>query len=111
MSESSYRDAAARLRAALWLLGDYRGPSPLGHPDARLDVADTLTRRLIGGESVRDLADETWPDLADGVERVHELVIAVLAADPYRHRMSLGRAAGIDRETWADLTPAAPVTQ
>lgn len=105
MSEASYREAAARYRRVLGLLGEFRGPcEACGHPDARHEVAEAIAGAVVAGNGPLLVADNyllrPWAEGA--VRTVHEVTIAVLAAHPLRHRMTSGRAAGIDREVWAE---------
>lgn len=114
MSVSSYRDAAARLRAALDLLGRYRGPCGLcGHPDARHRQADAIVEGLLAGDDVEEVADDYLSSdlgVLFRAELAYQVAFATLAADPRLHGLTRGRAAGIDREVWADLAapPDAP---
>lgn len=101
MSADSYRDAARRLRHHLTLLGTVQSPCGMcGHPDQRHRVAEAIAERVAAGED----AQAVWRDYKEGSGQVHalELTVAVLAADRRRHGITLGRAAGIDREVWAE---------
>jgi hypothetical protein len=113
VSVDTYRAAAVRLRDGLSAVGSYAGPCECcGGPDSRHRVADAITDRVIAGEAASSVAREFLSrPFVDPSFVVHELVIAVLAAHPGRHRMTRGRAAGIDREVWADLLDQAPVAR
>lgn len=105
MTARSYREAVARYREALDLLGPYRGPCGIcsNHPDARHRQADAIAGALAGGDGPAQVA----ADYMDGplAETVALMVaVAALAADRRLHGLTAGRAAGIDREVWADAS-------
>jgi hypothetical protein len=110
MSADTYRDAARRLRDALDQLGPYRGACGLcGWPDARHRLADSISGAILAGDSPEDVAGDYLPGgVTPAAVRVAlEVTVAVLAAHPYRHRLTRDAAAGLDREVWADLTEPA----
>lgn len=111
MSVESYQAAAARLREVLDLLGPYRGRCAMcGHPDARHRQADAIAGAVCAEDGPQVAAEEYLrPDveMLEGVLIAQVVAIAVLGAAPARHRVTCGRAAGIDREVWADVLPAA----
>lgn len=114
VSDDTYRAAAARLREALDVLGPYRGRCGCcGGPDARHQVADAITGRLLAGEDTATVADDygIGAGLDQGWRCAHAWMLAAVVAEarPRRHTLTFGRAAGIDREVWADvLEPVAP---
>lgn len=107
MSVDTYRAAVVRLREALDVLGGYRGPCALcgWHPDARHRQADAIAGGMLAGDSVEAVADDYLTDerAAARVEKALRVAFAVVAADPRRHGLTRGRAAGVDREVWADV--------
>lgn len=101
MSASTYREALVRLRDALDLLGPYRGKCGLcGWVDARHRSADSIAGGLLAGDTAEEVAADYLDGRTDAVRVVHEITIAVLAADPVRHRLTRDKASGIDQEVW-----------
>lgn len=93
-----------RLRETLDLLGPYRGTCGLcGWVDARHRSADSISGGVLGGDSAEDVAADYLDDgRTDAARVVLEVTVAVLAADPVRHRLTRDKAAAIDREVWAE---------
>lgn len=109
VSVDTYRAAAVRLRGQLDLLGPYVGPCECGRPDVRHLQADSIALSLARGDDPEKVAAAYLPgELAVFGETVALMVaVAVLAADRRVHGLTAGRAAGVDREVWADLTTGA----
>lgn len=113
MSAESYRAAAVRLRTAYDLLYPYAGMCLLcgAYPDKRHRIGDAITSALLAGEDPVAVAedylatDATEPSPMDPVLAVYRIALATVAADPRMHGLSRKRAALIDAEVWADLTP------
>lgn len=90
MSRASYREALSRLRAALDLLGPFRGDCGLcSWPDARHRQADAILGSLQAGEDPEVTAVEYLPDdVPDPVGTVLRVALACLAADRRLHRLT-----------------------
>lgn len=108
VSVLSYRQAAVRLLAVL----DRFGPRvDSSGSDRRLQRALVIAGAVLAGDAPETVAEDYLPEgisHSRAVRIVHEVTIAVLAVEPARHRLTRGRAAGIDREVWADATQQDP---